>query len=261
MVTDIVQEQVELYAKQLKIPTFSSYQEVLRRATQDSDFGKLLLELMKREVEKRRENQNARLLKQAGFPYTKTIEELDLSKYSGKLTDIFVRELSSCQFIKDKKNLVFFGNPGRGKTHLAIGIGLKACEAGMSVLFKNAATLSRELTEARDTYVLGKMEKKLQHSDLLILDEMGYVSFDRSQSELIFKVVADRSERGSIIITTNLPFSAWTDIFQNTALLTALIDRLTFKSHLIDMNGDSYRLEKTRKMKASVDSKKNEKTQ
>ena len=240
----IIHEQIQIYAKQLKMPTFCTYQDVLRQAEQNADFASLLLKLLKREVEKRHENQNARLLKQAGFPFAKTIEELDLSRYSDKLTDIFVRELASCQFIKDRKNLVMFGNPGRGKTHLAIGLGLKACEA----LFKNAATLCRELTEARDTFVLGKLEKKLQRMDLLIIDEMGYVCFDRSQSELIFKVFADRSERGSIIVTTNLAFSAWTDLFQNSALVTALIDRLTYKSHLIDMNGDSYRLEHTRKM-------------
>ncbi len=245
---DPIHEQIQIFAKQLKIPTFGSYTDVLRQAGQNADFGTLLLELMKREVEKRHENQKIRLSKQAGFPYTKTIEELDLSQYSGNLTDIFVQELASCQFIKDKKNLVLFGNPGRGKTHLAIGLGLKACEAGQSVLFKNAATLCRELTEARDAYILGRIENKIQRMDLLIIDEMGYVSFDRNQSELIFKIVADRSERGSIIITTNLAFSAWTDIFQNSALVTALIDRLTFKSHLIDMNGESYRLEQTRKM-------------
>ncbi len=245
---DPIHEQIQIFAKLLKIPTFCAYADVLRQAGQSTDFGTLLLALMKREAEKRHENQKIRLSKQAGFPYTKTIEELDLGQYSGNLTDIFVQELASCQFIKDKKNLVLFGNPGRGKTHLAIGLGLKACEAGQSVLFKNAATLCRELTEARDAYILGRIENKIQRMDLLIIDEMGYVSFDRSQSELLFKIVADRSERGSIIITTNLAFSAWTDLFQNSALVTALIDRLTFKSYLIDMNGESYRLEQTRKM-------------
>ena len=256
-----VQEQVNIYAKLLKMPTFVKYAEVVRQMESTADFGTLLLELMKKEYAQRQENRNKLRLKQAGFPYTKTIEELDLKEYSGSVSEVIVQELASCQYIKDRRNIVMFGNPGRGKTHMAIGLGLKACEAGMKVLFQNAAALSVELTEARETYSLGKLEKKLQRVDLLIIDEMGYVSFDRSQSELLFKVVADRSERGSIIITTNLPFSAWTDIFQNTALLTALIDRLTFKSHLVDMNGDSYRLEKTRKMKSSVDSKKNEKTQ
>ena len=134
------------------------------------------------------------------------------------------------------------GNPGRGKTHIAIGIGLKACAQGLSILFKNAASLSTELTEANDNYQLGKLEKKIRNVDLLILDEMGYVSFDRYQSELLFKVIAERSECGSIIVTTNLAFSDWTKLFENTALVAALVDRLTFNSYVLDMNGKSYRL-------------------
>ena len=149
------------------------------------------------------------------------------------------------------------GNPGRGKTHMAIGIGLKACARGKSVLFKNAASLSTELSEAKDNYALGKLEKRIQKVDLLIIGEMGYVSFDRFQSELLFKVIADRSERGSTIVTTNLAFSEWTNLFENTAMVdlicqdntcrgamvAALVDRLTFRSYILDMNGDSYRLD------------------
>ena len=131
------------------------------------------------------------------------------------------------------------GNPGRGKTHMAIGIGLKACAGVKSVLFKNAASLSIELSEAKDNYALGKLEKRIQKVDLLIIDEMGYVSFDRFQSELLFKVIADRSERGSTIVTTNLAFSEWTNLFENTAMVAALVDRLTFRSYVLDMNGDS----------------------
>ena len=126
---------------------------------------------------------------------------------------------------------------------MAIGIGLKACASGKSVLFKNAASLSIELSEAKDNYALGKLEKRIQKVDLLIIDEMGYVSFDRFQSELLFKVIADRSERGSTIVTTNLAFSEWTNLFENTAMVAALVDRLTFRSHVLDMNGDSYRLD------------------
>lgn len=134
------------------------------------------------------------------------------------------------------------GNPGRGKTHMAIGIGLKACASGKSVLFKNAASLSIELSEAKDNYALGKLEKRIQKVDLLIIDEMGYVSFDHFQSELLFKVIADRSERGSTIVTANLAFSEWTNLFENTAMVAALVDRPTFRSYVLDMNGDSYRL-------------------
>ena len=247
MMVDAVREQIRIYAKLLKLPTFNNYNDVLKRAGQEDDFSALLLRLMKREVEQRQENQNSRRLQQAGFPFTKTIDELDLGRYSGKLSDIIVRELASCQYIKDRKNIVMFGNPGRGKTHLAIGLGLKACAAGMNVLFKNAATLSTELSEAKDNFVLGRLEKKLQRADLLILDEMGYVSFDRGKSELIFKVVADRSERGSIIVTTNLPFSEWPTMFDGNSLVTALVDRLSFKSYMLDMNGSSYRLEHSKK--------------
>ena len=249
MRTDATLEQVRILAKQLKVPTFIQYPDLVRQMGAKADFGKLLLALMKSEYEQRQENQNRRRLKQAGLPYTKTLEELDLSRYSGQLSELFVNELATCQFIKEKKNLIMLGNPGRGKTHMAIGLALKACSMGMNVLFKNAASLSTELTEARDAYMLGRLEKRIQRADLLVLDEMGYVSFDRHQSELLFKVVADRSERGSIIVTTNLPFSEWTTLFENTAMVAAMVDRLTFQSYILDMNGKSYRLEQAKKQK------------
>lgn len=249
MLVNPVSEQIRLYARQLKLPSFSRYPDILRKANPDTRFEDLLLELMKIETAQRQENQNRRRLKAAGFPYTKTLEELDLTRYDGKLSDLFVNELASCKFISEKKNVVMIGNPGRGKTHLAIGLGLKACSLGMNVLFKNAATLSTELTEAKDNYVLGKLEKRIRQADLLILDEMSYVSFDRFQSEMVFKAVSDRSERSSIIVTTNLPFSQWTELFQNTAMVAALVDRLTFKSFVLDMNGDSFRLDQSLKSK------------
>ena len=244
------QEQIRLYAKQLKIPTFSKYPDLLRRMPSDAGFEEILLELMKTESLQRQENQNRRRLRQAGFPYTKTLEELDLTRYDGKISELFLNELASCRFIEEKKNVIMLGNPGRGKTHMAIGLGLKACASGMSVLFKNASTLSTELAEAKNNYVLGKIEKKIQKADLLIIDEMGYVSFDRFQSELLFKVIAERSERGSVIVTTNLPFSEWTTLFENTALVAALVDRLTFRSYILDMNGESYRLDQAIKARA-----------
>lgn len=242
----LVDEQIQLLAKQLKIPTFNNYHETVRQAGNSADIGEILLRLMQNEYDQRQENQNRRRLKQAGFPFTKTVEELDLNRYKGQLSEIFIRELSSCAFVRERRNIIMLGNPGRGKTHLAIGLGLKACAQGMTVLFRNAASLSTQLREARDNYSLGKLEKKLQRTDLLILDELGYVSFDRYQSELLFKVIADRSERGSIIVTTNLPFSEWPSLFENTAMVAAMVDRLTFRSHLLDMNGESYRYKKTK---------------
>lgn len=238
-------ELLRLYAKQLKLPTFAEYAEVLRRADPSADFAELLLELMKAETESRQENQNRRRLKAAGFPYLKTMEEFDCSQLNDAVSPVFLNELASCQFISGRQNVVMIGNPGRGKTHLSIALGLKACTQGYNVLFKNAATLSTELCEAKDNYRLGKLERTLAKADLLILDELSYLSFNRHQSELLFKVISDRSEKSSTIVTTNLPFSKWTDLFENTTMVAALIDRLTFRSHILDMNGDSYRLRST----------------
>ena len=235
-------EMIRLYARQLKIPTFAEYEEILRQAYPSADFGTLRLELMKTAPASRQENQNKRRLKAAGFPYLKTMDEFDCSQLNDSVSPLFLNELASCQFIRQKQNVVMIGNPGRGKTHLSIALGLKACSQGFNVLFKNAATLSTELCEARDNYRLGKLERTLAKADLLILDELSYLSFNRHQSELLFKVISDRSEKGSTIVTTNLPFSKWTELFENTTMVAALIDRLTFRSHVLDMNGESYRL-------------------
>src|SRR5699024_7413332 len=155
-----------------------------------------------------------------------------------------------CGVFQQSENVIMIGNPGRGKTHLSIALGLKACTRGYNVLFKNAATLSTELCEAKDNYHLGKLERTLAKADLLILDELSYLSFNRHQSELLFKVISDRSEKSSTIVTTNLPFSKWTELFENTTMVAALIDRLTFRSHVLDMNGDSYRLKATMQKRA-----------
>jgi DNA replication protein DnaC len=155
---------------------------------------------------------------------------------------VFIQELASCKFIDDRKNIVMIGNPGRGKTHISIAIGLKACLQGYRVLFKNAGTLATELAEARDAYQLGKIERQMEKTDLLILDELSYMSFNKYESELLFKVISERSERSSTIVTTNLPFSKWTELFENATMVSALVDRLTYKSHVLDMSGPSYRL-------------------
>ncbi len=122
---------------------------------------------------------------------------------------------------------------------------MNACRVGFKVLFKNATVLSTQLVEAQDTYKLEKLQKAIARADLLILDELSYISFNRHQSELMFQVISDRSEKKSTIITTNLPFSKWTDLFENDQMVAALVDRMTFQSHILDMNGVSYRLEQS----------------
>lgn len=242
---DSREEQIRLLARQLKIPTFGNYPDILRQCKSDADFSDLLLELMMAESASRQENQTKRRLKAAGFPFQKTLDEFDMSQLNDSVSPLFLRELASCRFVQERKNVVMIGNPGRGKTHIAIALGIRACLQGFRVLFKNASTLSVELTEARDNYQLGKLERQLEKTDLLILDELSYLSFNRYESDLLFKVLSDRSERTSTIVTTNLPFSRWTELFENTTMVSALVDRLTFRSHVLDMNGPSYRLMET----------------
>ena len=130
MKTLLVDEQIRLLSKQLKIPTFANYSDLIRRSAPDSNISDILLMLMKAEYEQRQWNQNQRRLKQAGFPFTKTLDELDLTRYSGEISEIFVNELASCKFISEHRNITMLGNPGRGKTHMAIGLGLEACSQG-----------------------------------------------------------------------------------------------------------------------------------
>ena len=237
-----VSEQILLLVRQLKLPTFAKYADVIRRSTPDKDFEDILLELLTIEADTRQINQCNRRIKAAGFPFQKTLDDFDFSQLNENVSKAYIQNLASCQFMEDRKNIIMIGNPGRGKTHISIAIGMKACLLGYHVLFKNAAALSTELTEARDSYQLGRIEKQLSRADLLILDELSYTSFDRHESELLYKVISDRSEHTSTIVTTNLPFSRWTELFENTTMLPALIDRLTFRSAVLDMNGPSYRL-------------------
>ncbi len=239
---DAKEEQIRILAKQLKLPTVANFMDVIRQCQPDADFSDLLIELLQAEINSRRENQNRRRQRAAGFPYVKTLDDFDFSQLNKSVSPLFIRELASCKFIGEKKNVVMIGNPGRGKTHISIAIGIKACLLGYRVIFKNAATLSTELTEARDTYQLSRIERTLEKADLLILDELSYISFNKYESELLFKVISDRCERSSTIVTTNLPFSRWTELFENSTMLSALVDRLTYRSHVLDMNGSSYRL-------------------
>lgn len=231
---------INLYCKQLKLPTFNHYEDIIRQLDKDKSYADFLLELLKAEALQRQENNQKRRIKKAKYPYLKTIDEYDLTRLM-HIKEPFIWELAGCDYIDKNQNIVMIGNPGTGKTHLAISLGIKACMNGYSVRFYTAATLATELVEASDYKHLAKLERQLGNVDLLIIDELSYLSFNRHQSDLLFKVIADRSEKGSIIITTNLEFSKWTELFDNPTMVSALVDRITFRSHVLNMNGESYR--------------------
>lgn len=234
-------EVIALYAKQLRIPSFFRYQEILRQNEQVG-YEDFLIAMMKQELDSRRINQQKRRVKAAGFPHQKTLDELDLKRLL-HVEDAFIHELACCDFIRNRQNIVMIGNSGGGKSHLSIALGLKACEAGFRVKFLTAANLATMLVEAKDQRELQKLEKQLQKVELLIIDELSYLSFNRHQSELLFKVISDRAEKSSVMVSSNLEFSRWTELFENTTLITALVDRLTFRSHIMNMNNPSYRME------------------
>jgi DNA replication protein DnaC len=217
---------IELYAKQLRIPTFKHYGEVIRQLDSNKSYEDFLLALMKIELDSRMESSQRRKIKAANFPYLKTLDELDCN-YFEHITEAFVNELARCDFISKRQNIVMIGNPGTGKTHLSIALGIKACIQGMNVKFYTAANLSNELIEAQEYKKLTRIEKQLAKADLLIIDELSYLTFNRHQSELLFKVIADRAERRSVIVSTNLKFSDWLTMFENKTMVTVLIDRLS----------------------------------
>ena len=233
-------QSISLYSKQLKISTFCDYDNIIRQLDSGMGYEDFLLELLKQECSQRQENNQKRRIKASKFPYIKTLDEYEFKRLQ-HVKEPFIWELSGCDYIDQRKNIIMIGNPGTGKTHLGISLGLKACTNGYTVRFCTAASLATELVEASEYKRLLKFEKQLAKVDLLIIDELSYLSFNRHQSDLLFKVISDRSEKGSIIITTNLEFSKWTELFDNPTMVAALVDRITFRSYVLNMNGDSYR--------------------
>ncbi|MEG6521785.1 IS21-like element helper ATPase IstB [Desulfotomaculum sp. 1211_IL3151] len=240
-------ETIKLYAKQLRTPSFSRYENIVRQLSPGDGYDKFLCELMKLELSQRQEAGQRRRIKKASFPVMKTLDEFNFSRLE-HVSEAYIHELASCDFIKNRQNIVMIGTPGSGKTHLSTGLGIKACYAGFNVKFYTAVNLANELAEAVQFHRLSKLEKSLSKVELLIIDELSYLTYNRHQSEMLFQVISERSERASIIVTTNLEFSRWTDLFENEMMVAALIDRITFRSHILNMNmedSDSYRLEQT----------------
>mgnify|MGYP001565535943 FL=1 len=231
------------------MPAFRrDYKELAMEAARERlDYEDYLVKLMEREYDLRLENRKKAQIRNAQFPSRMYLSDLDRSQLPPAAREK-LPILERLDFITSAQNVILAGNPGTGKTHIAIGLGLKACIQGYKVLFTTVHRLLTQLRESHAERTLRQVEAQFEKYDLVICDEFGYVSFDKQGAELLFNHLSLRTGRKSTIITTNLGFDRWEEIFGDPVLTAALVDRLTHKAYLIDMNGESYRLKQTRQM-------------
>ncbi len=231
----------------LKLPYIkNNYQELIDEAIHRKMNHEEFLEMyLSREYELRKNNGNRTRLRNAKFPIKKYLEDFDRSKYGAEFREKF-DELETLKFIEKKENIILIGTPGSGKTHYSIALSIKAITKGRSALFVSVPNLIIELKEALNKHQLNVYKRKFEKYDLVILDELGYVSFDKSGSEMLFNLLSNRNDKGSIIITSNLTFDRWNETFNDTVLTGALVDRLAHKAHILDISRDtSHRFEET----------------
>jgi DNA replication protein DnaC len=235
------------HLKKLKLPTFLREHDKIARlcATEGVDHVRYLLRLAELELIDREGRMVERRIKAARFPTVKSLDSFDF-KAILSLNKTLVLELARCEYVDRRENIIALGNSGTGKTHVALGLGLAACQKGLSVGFITAAALVHELMEARDDRQLLRFQKRLAGLKLLIIDELGFVPLSKTGAELLFEVFSQRYERGSILVTSNLPFDEWTEVFGSERLTGALLDRLTHHVHILEMNGESFRLKQSK---------------
>jgi DNA replication protein DnaC len=243
--------------KQLKLPTMQAEWEKLAREAADRDeaYDAYLLRLTEMEVAARCANAMAARIRAAGFPVLKDFDTFDFTA-TPALPKQKVLEMARGEWIDQRMNCCLIGGSGTGKTHAATALGLALCRLGKRVKFVTAAGLVTQLEEAQQQHRLDRLLTQLDRLDLLIVDELGYLSFSRAGAELLFQVFADRYERRSLLITSNLPFGEWGQVFQGERMTAALLDRLTHKCHIFEMNGESYRFRESMKAKKDRDAKK-----
>ena len=238
---------LEHHLKELKLPSF--FREYGKMAAQCAaegvDHPGYLLRLAELELIDRHQRMVERRIRAARFPAVKSLDTFDFTAIPS-VNKALVMELARCEYVQRRENIIAVGNSGTGKTHIALGLGLAACQRGMSVGFTTAAALVHELMEARDERRLLNLQRQLSRLSLLIIDELGFVPLSPTGAELLFEVFSQRYERGSILVTTNLPFDEWTEVFGSERLTGALLDRLTHHVHILAMNGESYRLKHSR---------------
>ena len=239
---------IELRAnlKALNLSSMARNLEGLLRQAQETgtNYEEFLLDLTGAELQARAENRLNRRMKESKFPLLKPIETFDLEAVPDLDIRLF-RDLAGGGFIQEHRNIIFLGRSGTGKTHMATALGIEACKNNFRTRFVTCYGLVNELVEARQERALQRLLQKYVRYDLLILDELGYIPFSKEGAELLFQVLAERHEKGSVIITTNLGFADWTRVFGDPAMTAALLDRLTHKAHIITCSWESYRLKQS----------------
>jgi len=236
------------HLKQLKLPTMQGECDKVaqRCATENIDHLAFLLQLCELELIERERKAAERRLKAAQFPNHKTLESFDFTAQPG-VNKPLVLELVKGDYLDRRENLLFVGNSGTGKTHLATALGIAACQQGHKVRFFRVTELITLLLEAREDKELTRFKRQLSRLDLLILDELGYVPATKAGAELLFDVIAMAYERLSLVVTTNLPFENWTEVLGSERLTGAALDRLTHRCHILETRGDSYRLQEAKR--------------
>jgi DNA replication protein DnaC len=237
---------LKMHLKELRLPTvLREYVKTAADAQAEGlDYEGFLLRLCAAEVLDREARTFAKRLRLARLPVKKTLAEFDFGALP-KLEPVTVHRLAGCEFVEKSENVLLVGSSGTGKTHLAIALAVAACRLRHSVRFFTVSQLVETLMEARSERTLGRLRSALKKVDLLVLDELGFVPLPASGAELLFEVVSDRYEKGSIVLTTNLPFEEWVSVLASEPLTHALLDRLTHHVHILEMNGRSYRLKES----------------
>lgn len=240
------QSTIRQYTRQLRLPTVGGqYLKLAEEAVKQKHGHVAYLEaLLGVEVEERERNAVARRIQEAKFPKVKTLEDFHFEE-APHLPAAQIRKLAEGGYLSRSEPIIFLGDTGTGKTHIATGLAVEACRQGKRVRFTTAAELVNELIEAKNQSELNRVTNRWLRYELIVIDEMAYVAMPESAVELLFQVISGRAERAAVIVTTNLPFSEWNTMFPNARLCKAMLDRLTDQAHIIDTGKESYRFRRT----------------